>query len=254
MTTPPIIKERIGHTMVVTLNDPDRLNPISASTREALSEVLVEVEADPSFRAIILTGAGSNFSSGGDISAMDAPMRLKRINFEHVKRMVNQITGASVPVIAAVEGWAAGAGLALAMLCDTVVASESARFMSAFPKIGLIPDYGLLASLPARVGQARARQIMLYAKPLTADTALSYGMIDEMVADGTALKAALELTEHLNTLAPEALRAIKAFDSGRLDHALDYERNVQPQLMASDNAKEGRAAFFEKRASNFTAS
>jgi len=251
MTETAILQERQGNALILTLNDPERLNPIGIQMREALSSALESAEADPSLRAIIITGAGGNFCSGGDISTMDAPQRLKRINFERVKHLANQITGASVPVIAAVEGWAAGAGLAVAMLCDTVIAGKSARFMSAFPKIGLMPDYGLLGSLPARVGQSRARQIMLYAKPVSAPDGLGYGMVDTLCEDGEALAEALKLAQHVETLAPGALRAIKAFDSGRLDRAIDYERDVQPGLLDSDNAKEGRAAFFEKRPPNF---
>lgn len=251
MSDHPLLSERIDNALVLTLNDPARLNPIRVATREAICKALEQAEEDTSIRAIIITGAGGNFSSGGDIAAMDAPARLKRINFEHVKHMVNQITGGSVPVIAAVEGWAAGAGLAVAMMCDTVIAGNSARFMAAFPKIGLMPDYGLLASLPARVGQARARQIMLYAKPVSAERAENIGMVDELVEDGKALETALELAKHVEKLGPEALRAIKAFDSGRMDRAIDYERDLQPLLLGSDNAKEGRAAFFEKRPPNF---
>ncbi|SFL34227.1 enoyl-CoA hydratase/isomerase family protein [Shimia haliotis] len=251
MTETAILQERQSNALILTLNDPERLNPIGIQMREALSSALESAEADPSLRAIIITGAGGNFCSGGDISTMDAPQRLKRINFERVKHLANQITGASVPVIAAVEGWAAGAGLAVAMLCDTVIAGKSARFISAFPKIGLMPDYGLLGSLPARVGQSRARQIMLYAKPVSAPDGLDYGMVDTLCEDGEALAEALKLAQHVETLAPGALRAIKAFDSGRLDRAIDYERDVQPGLLDSDNAKEGRAAFFEKRPPNF---
>ncbi len=251
MKSPPVLQERKGPALIVTLNDPDRLNPISAEMRAALSATLQEAEADTSLRAIILTGADSNFCSGGDIKAMDAPQRAKRINFEQVKLLANQITGASVPVIAAVEGWAAGAGLGLAALCDTVIAAKSARFMSAFPKIGLMPDYGLLASLPMRIGQARARQIMLYARPVAAQDALDMGLIDQICDDGSALQSALGLAEHIQTLSPDALRAIKAFDSGRLDTALDYERDRQPDLMQSANAQEGRAAFFAKRPPQF---
>lgn len=251
MTSSSLVQRRQGDALILTLNDPDRLNPIGIEMRTALSAALQEAEADTSLRAIILTGAGKNFCSGGDIASMDAPQRLKRINFEHVKHLVNQITGASVPVIAAVEGWAAGAGLALAMLCDTVIAGKSARFMSAFPKIGLMPDYGLLGSLPARVGQSRARQIMLYARPVDAQHALSIGLVDELCEDGSAVDQALALAEHIQTLAPAALRAIKAFDSGRLDAAVDYERDWQPLLLDSENAQEGRAAFFEKRPPNF---
>lgn len=251
MSDAPLLIQRDSNTLVLTLNDPTRLNPIGAATRTELMRALQDAEADTSLRAIVLTGAGGNFSSGGDIASMDASAREKRINFEHVKHLANQITGASVPVIAAVEGWAAGAGLALAMMCDTVIAAQSARFMSAFPKIGLMPDYGLLQSLPLRVGQSRARQIMLYAKPVDAAEGARIGMVDQICEDGGTVSTALELARHIETLAPAALRAIKAFDSGRLDQAIDYERDLQPALLASDNAKEGRAAFFEKRKPNF---
>ncbi|MBO9472694.1 enoyl-CoA hydratase/isomerase family protein [Shimia sp. R10_1] len=251
MATPPLLNERVGNAAVLTFNDPDRRNPIGAPLRGALTQALMEIETDSSVRAIILTGAGGNFCSGGDIAAMDAPMRDKRINFQQVKHLANQIAGASVPVIAAVEGWAAGAGLSIAMMCDTVIATQSARFLSAFTKIGLMPDYGLLTSLPARIGHARARQMMLYAKPVDAPTALAWGMVDDLVEDGGARAAALDLAQHIETLGPEALRAIKAFDSGRLDRAIDYERDAQPQLLGSANAQEGRAAFFEKRPPKF---
>ncbi len=251
MSDAPLLIQRDGNALVLTLNDPTRLNPIGVATRTALMGAFQDAEVDSSLRAIILTGAGGNFSSGGDIASMDASAREKRINFEHVKHLANQITGASVPVIAAVEGWAAGAGMALALMCDTVIVGKSARFMSAFPKIGLMPDYGLLQSLPARVGQSRARQIMLYAKPVDATDAERIGMVDQITEDAESLQAALALVAHIETLAPAALRAIKAFDSGRLDRAIDYERDVQPGLLASDNAKEGRAAFFEKRKPQF---
>ena len=248
---PMVISERRGSTLILTLNNPARRNALNPALVKGLEDGFAAQEADATIRAIVLTGADGHFCSGGDLSSMDLGRGAKRVQFDISRKLALQITGASVPVIAAVEGWAAGAGLGIALLADTVVASREAGFLPAFPKVGLIPDYGLLESLPRRVGLARARQILLYARTVRGPEALDIGLVDELAEPGAALEQALERAASVERLAPRALRAIKDYYAGSVCRALDYERLVQPELLLSDDAAEGRAAFQEKRAPRF---
>ena len=242
---------REGSVLVVTLSEPERRNPISADVRSGLHTAFSVAAEDATIRSIVLTGAGGNFSSGGDISTQSQSVQKKRAQFNDQKGLISKIYNAPVPVIAAVEGWAAGAGFSLALLADTIVASTEARFIAAFPKVGLIPDYGMLHTLPERVGLGRAKQIMLWAKPIGANDGASIGLVDQTCEPGQALNTALALAQDLESVAPKALRATKEYYSGALDRALDYERLIQPDLMQSEDAKEGRLAFSEKRKPQF---
>ncbi|SEQ58822.1 enoyl-CoA hydratase/isomerase family protein [Thalassovita taeanensis] len=244
--------ERHGATLVITLSDPARRNPINAKVASGLQDAFAQQECDETIRAVVLTGDGGNFSSGGDISAMEATRGTKRLQFTNSKKTTGQIIGASVPVIAAVEGWAAGAGFSIAMLADTVIASRKARFVASFPKVGLVPDYGLLETLPQRVGLGRAKQILLYADPIDAETGYAIGMVDELTDPGAALEAALAKADRLSSIAPRAIRGIKEYYACNINRVLDFERMMQPELLLSDDAAEGRAAFREKRPPSFT--
>ena len=157
----------------------------------------------------------------------------------------------SKPLVAAVEGWAAGGGFALAMACPTVVMARDARLVAGFTKIGLIPDMGLLATLPARVGIARTRRIVLGNRPIAAEAALAMGLADELAEPGGALEAAAALALEEAAGAPLPRLYVNEFLARSVDTALDYERLVQPGLLSSADAAEGRAAFFEKRAPHY---
>ena len=239
-------------TMVITLNMPDRRNPVGHPTRQAIVAALSEAEGNDAVRAVVLTGAGGQFSVGGDIrDQRDRSVAEQRERFATVKDMVGRMVRFSKPLISAVEGWAAGGGFALALACPTVVAARDARFVASFTKVGLIPDMGLLATLPARVGAGRARRIIMTNKPVGAEDALAMGMIDEIAESGGALELACALAIEEAAGAPLPRQFINDWFAREVDAAVNYEQALQPILLNSTDSAEGRAAFFEKRAPNY---
>jgi enoyl-CoA hydratase/carnithine racemase len=221
--------------------------------REALVEALDRLEGDAAVRAIVLTGAGGNFSSGGDISGMDsADFAAGRERFRLTHRLVRMMVKGSKPLIAAVEGWAAGAGVGLALCCDTIVAAAEARFVLSFGKVGLIPDFGSLHTLPLRVGQGRARQMMLYGEAVGAAPAFEIGLVDQIAPPGGALAAAIDRAQLFAGTAPLPVGLTKQYLANGLDAALDWERDMQSTLFLTADHAEGKAAFLAKRAPVFT--
>lgn len=235
--------------LVLTLNEPERRNPVGHAVRQRMVEHLSQAERDSAVRAVILTGAGGHFSTGGDIRDQKAVSNIveARDRFSVMKDLVGRMVRFPKPLVAAVEGWAAGGGFALALACETVVAAQTARFVSSFGKIGLIPDMGLLATLPARIGAARAQRIFLTSATLDAQEGHRLGFVDELVGEGEALTAARAIARAAAETAPLARTYVKDFYAADVDRALEFERQIQPTLMLSADAVEGRAAFFEKR-------
>jgi len=253
MSDDVLLETRDGEIAVLTLNNPGRRNALSLALREALVATLERLEGDPNVRAIVLTGADGNFSSGGDISGMNAgDLAAGRERFRINHRLIRLMIKSAKPLIAAVEGWAAGAGVGLALACDTIVAGAEARFVLSFGKVGLIPDFGLLHTLPLRVGQGRARQMMLYGEPVGAAAALEMGLVDQMVPPGTALSAALDRARLFAATAPLPVGLTKQYLATGLDAALDWERDMQSTLFLTADHTEGKAAFLGKRAAVFT--
>ena len=248
-----IREERHGTTAVVTLHQPARKNALAMQMREELIDAFERIEADPAIRAVVVTGAEGTFCSGGDISGMDAgDFAHGRERFRITHRLVRLMVESSKPYIAAVEGWAAGAGMGVAICCDTVVAAETARFVSPFNKLGLIPDFGLLHTLPRRVGGGPARQIFLRGAPFDAAHALKIGLADEVVPPGTALDRALAIAADYAAAAPIPLAMVKSYLSKGLAEALDWERNTQSAMFLTADHAEGRDAFLAKRTAEFT--
>jgi 2-(1,2-epoxy-1,2-dihydrophenyl)acetyl-CoA isomerase len=243
---------RKGATAVLTLDYPERRNALAMPMRQRLVDALEAIEADRALRAIVITGAGRTFSAGGDISGMDVgDLAAGRERFRLTHRLVRLLIKGSKPVIAAVEGWCVGAGLSVAMCCDTVVAAEDARFAAGFGKIGLVADLGLLHTLPGRIGQGRARQILLYGEPTDAGRAAAIGMVDHVVPSGTALRTALDRAALFRDAAPLPVAMTKRYLAAGLDAALDWERDTQSALFLTTDHAEGRAAFLAKRAPVF---
>lgn len=250
---PSMLREsREGAMAILTMDQPARRNALAVAMRESLVAAMERIEADETVRAVVLTGAAGNFSAGGDISGMRAAdVAAGRERFRITQRVVRGFIGSSKPVVAAVEGWCVGAGLGMALCCDTIVAAAGARFMAGFNKIGLIPDFGLLHTLPRRVGEGRAKQIVLHAEPLQAAAARDMGLIDRVVADGTALDAAKALAAMLAAAAPLPIALTKSWFGQGLDDALEWERNMQSALFTTQDHAEGKAAFMDKRAPKF---
>jgi len=247
-----LTESREGTTAILTLDYPERRNALGMPMRQRLVDALEAIEADRELRAVVITGAGGTFSAGGDISGMNVTdLAAGRERFRMTHRLVRLLIKGSKPVIAAVEGWCVGAGLSLAMCCDTVVAASDARFAAGFGKIGLVADLGLLHTLPARIGQGRARQVFLYGEQISAERAEGIGMIDYVVPSGTTLEAALARAALFTAAAPLPVAMTKQYLAAGLDAALEWERDTQSTLFLTADHAEGKAAFLGKRAPSF---
>ena len=247
-----LTEARDGATAILTLDYPERRNALAMPMRQRLVEALEAIEADRELRAIVITGAGGTFSAGGDISGMNvADLAAGRERFRMTHRLVRLLIKGSKPVIAAVEGWCVGAGLSVAMCCDTVVAASDARFAAGFGKIGLIADLGLLHTLPARIGQGRARQVFLYGEQIGAERAEEIGMVDHLVPPGAALSAALGRAALFHAAAPLPAAMTKQYLAAGLDAALEWERDTQSSLFLTADHAEGKSAFLGKRTPSF---
>ena len=255
-TTGPVLTEKRGAVAVVTLNRPDKRNAIDIPLRLALADAIEAADRDPSVRAIVLTGAGENFCSGGDISTMERMEPQEAMERAQLaQRVIRAIWSTDKPVIAAVEGSAFGAGTALATACDRVVAARDARFAVTFTSVGLAGDMGIYASLPTRVGVARARQRLMLPEPIGAEEALAVGLIDALAEPGAALEAAMADADRLAAGPAEALGVIKSLlavaPGSSPFNVLDREAAHQSALFGSDDFVEGVTAFREKRRAVF---
>jgi 2-(1,2-epoxy-1,2-dihydrophenyl)acetyl-CoA isomerase len=244
-----LIEERDGATLVLTLNHPAKRNPLNQTIRDELLAAFTRAEQDRDIRAIVVTGAGGNFCSGGDIDSMKevSDLGAGRERFRQTHQLARLMVGGSKPSIAAVEGWAAGAGIALALCCDLVIAAENARILASFGRIGLVADFGLLRTLPLRVGHGRARNILLTGEAVSAAEAERIGLIDAITPDGQALNAALAKAAAIARSAPLPIAYTKAALGIGFEAVLDWEREVQSALLQTRDHAEGRAAFAEKR-------
>lgn len=247
----PVLVEDRGRVRVITLNRPAVRNAIDLPLRQALAEALEAADVDASVRAIVLTGAEGAFCSGGDIATMQRDTKDKTLaRAQAAQRVVRAIWSSRKPVLAAVEGPAYGAGAALAFACDRIVAASDAMFATTFTGVGLAGDMGVFASLPARVGVARARQMLLLAQAHRAGDGLAWGLVDRVTDPGGALAAALEDADQLAAGPPLALGVIKSMLTGEPRHplaVLELEVRNQVELWSGEDFGEGVAAFAEKR-------
>ncbi|MBT0958283.1 enoyl-CoA hydratase/isomerase family protein [Alphaproteobacteria bacterium KMM 3653] len=236
----------------ITLNDPTRRNPIGHAARIALRAVLEQAAMDDTVRAVVLTGAGGHFSAGGDIRDQGTrSLGEHRERFAVIADMVTRLARFPKPLVAAVEGWAAGGGFSLAMACPMVVASRKARFTAAFTKIALMPDMGMLSTLPARVGPALARRILLDNRIIEASDAMEMGLVDAIADPGEAAQRAGEYALQEAATAPLPRQFMLDWFARDLSAALEFEASLQPALLNSADSAEGRAAFAEKRPPQF---
>ncbi|MFD1481390.1 enoyl-CoA hydratase-related protein [Paracoccus nototheniae] len=238
----------------LTLNRPAVMNALNAPMRAEITQALMTLP--PGVRVVVVTGAGRGFCSGQDLTDAGAAADLERVLREEYEPMLAAITGCPVPVIAAVNGVAAGAGANLALAADVVIAAESAIFIQAFTRIGLIPDAGGTWIVPRAVGMARAMGMMLFAEPISATKAADCGLIwqalpDDGFADGVAARA--QTLAQGPTAAYLAIRqALAASLTQDLPAQLALEAHLQGQAGRSADFAEGVAAFLQKRPPVFT--
>jgi 2-(1,2-epoxy-1,2-dihydrophenyl)acetyl-CoA isomerase len=240
----------------ITLNRPEVLNSVHTPMAAELQAVLAEAGASASVRAVLLTGAGRGFCAGQDLAEADPPDGEPLRDFAaHVRKVYNPVVRAlrtlEKPVVAAVNGVAAGAGANLALACDFVVAASSATFVQAFIRIGLVPDTGGTYFLPRQVGLARATAMMMLGDRVTADEALAAGMIYRVVAPDRLPEEARALAVRLAACPTVGLgltkRLLNASLTADLHTQLELEADVQGAAGRTEDYAEGVRAFREKR-------
>ncbi|MDB5698917.1 MAG: paaB [Alphaproteobacteria bacterium] len=250
-----------GAVATITLNRPQRLNAFNLAMHEALRAALDRVEQDDSIRALIVTGAGRAFSAGQDLgdraAAFEAgtPPDLGALLELHYNRLILRIAALPIPVIAAVNGVAFGAGAGLAIACDIAIAGGSAQFVFGFCRVGLGPDAGTSWFLPHRAGPGRALALMLTGEAIDAARAEQIGLVARTVADDALAHQARALADGFANGPREALAAAKQQMRtgflGSLEAALASEAAMQRRLGATEDYREAVAAFAEKRPPRF---
>jgi len=239
---------------VITLDRPDVMNALNARMRGEITQAMTGLGSD--VRCAVITGRGRAFCSGQDLADASQPVDLEKILRDEYEPMLWSIRQAPVPVIAAVNGMAAGAGASLALAADVVIAAQSAAFMQAFTRIGLMPDAGGTYALPRSVGLARAAGMMLFADKISADQAADWGMIWEAVPDaefdGAVMARAMTLAQGPTQAFLAVREALAASASNDLQQQLELEARLQGALGKSRDFSEGVSAFIEKRPARFT--
>jgi 2-(1,2-epoxy-1,2-dihydrophenyl)acetyl-CoA isomerase len=249
-----------GPVATLTLDRPEALNALTVPMKVALHEALGSLARDRSVRAVILTGAGRAFCAGQDLAEREQPdaAPLDVEVRERYNPIIRALRSMGQPVIAAVNGVAAGAGASLAFACDLRIAAEEARFILAFGRIGLVPDSGATWFLPRIVGPARAAELALLGEAVDAQEALRIGLVSRVVPGDRLMAETRALADRLAEGAPLALsltkEALQRSLSIDLDQALEGEAKLQGIAGASADHAEGLAAFREKRAPRFSGS
>ena len=262
MEETPVLAALEGGVLTLTLNRPQRLNAMSPLLIEAMIGHLARARDDDGVRAVLLTGTGRGFCAGADLAGggpgdagADGKPDLGTAMDRLFNPMIRAIRSLPKPVVAAVNGVAAGGGANLALACDIVLAARSARFDQAFVRISLIPDLGGTWFLPHTVGDARARALAMLGSSVPAEQAERMGMVWQVIDDDALMEEARKLAGRLAagpTLSYAAIKqAMNSAGTNSLDAQLDLERDLQRDLGRSADFKEGVAAFRAKRSANF---
>jgi enoyl-CoA hydratase len=245
-----VLTERDGAVAVLTLNRPDALNALSDDLMVELVETLQELDRDDEVRCIVLAGNDKAFAAGADIAELARSSAIDLYYQRRIERW-DAIRGLWTPLVAAVSGYCLGGGCELAMACDLIIASESAKFGQPETGVGVIPGAGGTQRLTRAVGKAVAMDVVLSGRFLSAEEALAAGLVARVVGEGEWLEEAKKVAQEIATKAPVATRLAKegvdrAYE-GPLDLGLEHERRLLYLAFASEDAKEGLNAFMEKR-------
>ncbi len=261
MTLEHVLLDKKDHIGTITLNRPEKLNAFGGKMRQEIEEVVDDVCKDRSVRVIVITGAGKAFCVGGDVTEFvggttKALEEISPTERPAMSKIVLALNAVEKPVIAAVNGVAAGGGVNLALSCDIRIASRSARFGQVFTRRGVHPDWGGSYFLPRLVGYAKACELIFSAEVIDAREALKIGMVNQVVPNEKLMEFTMEMAEKMAKNAPIpmafAKRALQNFNKWDLAQALDYEAYVLAITMNSKDVTEGFTAFLEKREPRFT--
>ena len=251
------VSERIA---TVTLNRPDALNATTDRLYQELQDVIPKIAADPAIGCVILTGAGRGFCAGADLKASKddlTPLQRRARHRWILRDVLEPLYKLEKPVIAAVNGPAAGAGANIALACDIVIASEKASFVQAFAKIGLVPDLGGLFLLARAVGMNKAKELCFTARKVDATEALAIGIANKIVAPEALMTEARAMAALIAAGSPTAMamtkRLLNFSQTATIEQMLEYEGYAQTIAYLTPEYREGVAAFREKRAPDFPA-
>jgi 2-(1,2-epoxy-1,2-dihydrophenyl)acetyl-CoA isomerase len=255
--TPMILSEKQGAVCILTLNNPSQYNALGGTMIADLCEALDHAVEDGAIRAVVITGAGKGFCSGAQLgdSGFNGGDGIGAMIRQSLNPLIEKMRNLSVPIVVAVNGPAAGAGVGVALAGDIVVASRSARFILSFVALGAALDAGTSLFLQRSIGAGRARALALLGEPLDAQTAADWGLVWKVVDDGLAVQEALAIAQRLAGGPPVALKLIKdELNSGwsaSLSSALESEACAQGKAFSTEDLREGAAAFLQKRTARF---
>jgi 2-(1,2-epoxy-1,2-dihydrophenyl)acetyl-CoA isomerase len=255
---PAMTTDTTNGILTITLDRPDALNAFDRAMKEELLAALKAADRDREVRVVVITGAGRAFCAGQDLKERQEPgaTDLGTELRARYNPLILAMRRLDKPIIGAINGVAAGAGFSLALACDMRIASESASFIQAFGRVGLVPDSGSTWFLPRLVGPARAAELIFTGEPLDAATAERIGLVNRVVPAGRLLLEAHALANRLAQQAPRALalakRALQRSLESGLEAQLEYEAQLQAIAGRSRDHAEGVAAFVEKRPASFT--
>lgn len=251
------VAENVG---ILTLNRPEKLNSFNLRMFEEIKEVLRGTEDDASVRAIVINGSGNSFSAGGDMELLKYLQGIEAGNplekaLTDLLELGNRLYELEIPTVVAVRGYCLGVGLSLALLGDIRLASENAVFGAEFIAMGIVPDMGLMYTLPRLVGPARAKELILTCRRIKAPEAERIGMVNTIVPDKHLEEEALKIATRIGKLPAVAIRMTKKglnqSSAGQLEEMLQYESRAQAVCLKTEDHKEAVAAFLARRKPEF---
>ncbi|MEB2284944.1 MAG: enoyl-CoA hydratase [Polyangiaceae bacterium UTPRO1] len=260
MSEPNVTREQRDGVAILTLNRPSAANSIDLPLARELMLAAIACDDDPEVRAVVLTGAGKMFCAGGDLRSFSGAgaavaSHLKELT-SYLHAAISRLVRMDAPVIAAVNGMAAGAGFSLAAAADLVIAADTAGFVMAYTQAGLVPDGSSTFFLPRRIGDRRARELMLTNRRLSAAEALEWGLVNRVVPAERLLPEATALATTLAAGPTRALGAVKALLNESFEHGLEAQMELEARAIAAaagtSDGREGVRAFLEKRKPEFT--
>lgn len=251
MNLKSILFEKVNHIAKITLNTPETRNALNFDMRVELLEIFNKIKEDNSAKVIIITGTGKTFCSGGDLRTMEGMTTVStRLRIKRGGNLIKTMVKLEKPIIAAINGIAAGAGVHLALACDILISSDKAKFIESFVKIGLIPDMGGYYFLPLRVGVARAKELMFTGELIDAREAERIGLINRVVPHQKLEEEAFALATSLSKGPSQSYAMIKSALNLwpiNLESILEIESAMQAVAFSSEDFNEGKKAFLEKR-------